>query len=44
MSHALHTMFEVMIALSTLAVLIWPRALANDFDSDADDSDQTHLL
>jgi hypothetical protein len=44
MSHALHGAFEVMIALSSLAVLIWPRILADEVDLDAKDSDESHIL
>jgi hypothetical protein len=44
MSHALHGAFEVMIALSSLAVLIWPHILADEVDLDAKDSDESHIL
>jgi hypothetical protein len=43
MSHALHTALEVMIALSSLAVLILPRLPAKDIDLDASDSDHTRI-
>jgi hypothetical protein len=43
MSHALHTALEVMIALSSLAMLILPGVLAKDVDLNADDSDQTRI-
>jgi hypothetical protein len=44
MSHALHAAFEVMVALSSLAVLIWPRILADEVDLDARDSDESRIL
>jgi hypothetical protein len=34
MSHALHTAVEVTIALSCLAILIWPGSVANDVDDE----------
>jgi hypothetical protein len=43
MSHALHPMLQVMVALLTLAVLIWPSVLANDIDLDGDNSGQNHI-
>ena len=43
MSHALHPMLQVMIALLTLAALIWPSILANGVDFDGEDSDQNHI-
>ena len=38
MSHALHPILQVMIALLTLAMLIWPSFVANRADLDGDDS------
>jgi hypothetical protein len=43
MSHTLHTVVEVMIALSSLALLIWPSALGKDIDLDSDDRNQRHI-
>jgi hypothetical protein len=46
MSHALHPALQILIALSSLALLIWPifvdeEDLANDFNSH--DFDRTHI-
>jgi hypothetical protein len=38
MSHALHPILQVMIALLTLAMLTWPSFVANGADFDGDDS------
>jgi hypothetical protein len=43
MSRVLHPVLQVMIALLTLAILIWPSILANGADLDGDDSDQNHI-
>jgi hypothetical protein len=43
MSHALHTALEVMVALSSLAILIWPGVVANDDGLDANDPDHTRI-
>jgi hypothetical protein len=43
MSHALHPMLQIMVALSTLVVLIWPSVLAKDIDPDGDNSDRNHI-
>jgi hypothetical protein len=43
MSHTLHTALQVMIALSSLALLIWPSILGKDVDLDADDRNQNHI-
>jgi hypothetical protein len=44
MSHTLHTALQVMIALSSLALLIWPSVFGKDADFDADDRNQNHIL
>jgi hypothetical protein len=43
MSHALHTAFEVVIALFSLAMLIGPGAIANDVDIEADDWNEIYI-
>jgi hypothetical protein len=43
MSHALHPVLQVLIALSFLAVLILPNVFAKDVDFDADDRNQNHI-
>jgi hypothetical protein len=43
MSHTLHTVLQVMIALSSLALLIWPRILGKDVDLDSDDRNHNHI-
>jgi hypothetical protein len=43
MFHSLHTGLELTIALSLLAVLIWPGAVANDDGIDANDPDHTRI-
>ena len=44
MSDALNTALQVMIALLSLVILIWPRVLATEVDLDANDSDQNHIF
>jgi hypothetical protein len=43
MSHALHPALEILIALSSLAVLIWPMLSIDEDDLDAKDFDRTHI-
>jgi hypothetical protein len=42
MSHALHTALQVLIALSILAISIWPTIYADD-DLKANDLDHTRI-
>ncbi len=42
MSHVSHTVFQVAIALLSLAILISPIVLANNVDLDRGDPDQPH--
>ena len=42
MSHALHPALQILIALSSLAILIWPTLLVDEEDLDANDFDRTH--
>jgi hypothetical protein len=44
MSDALNTALQVMIALLSLVILIWPRVLATEVDLDANNSDQNHIF
>jgi hypothetical protein len=44
MSHALHTALPVLVALLSLANLMWPRALANAADLKASDSNHDQIL
>jgi hypothetical protein len=44
MSHALDTALRVLVAFLSLAILIWPRALANGADLDANDSNHDQIL
>ena len=44
MPHALHTALQVLVALLSLVILIWPRALANGADLDANDSNHDQIL
>ncbi len=43
MSHALHPALQILIALSFLAILVWPNVFADEDDLDANDFDNTHL-
>ena len=43
MSHALHPALQILIALSSLAILIWPTLLVDEDDLDANDFDRTHF-
>ena len=43
MSHALHPALQILIALSSLALLIWPTVLVDDEGIDANDFDRTHI-
>ena len=43
MSHALHTAFEVTIALLVLAMLIGPGVVGNDVDLEAEDRNEFYL-
>ena len=40
MFHVLQPAFQIMIALTCLAMLIWPRVLANKNEDDASNHDQ----
>ena len=44
MSHALHTALQVLIALSSLGILIWPSIFADPVDLDPNDPKQTRIL
>ena len=43
MSHALHPALQILIALSSLAILIWPTVFVDEEDLDANDFDRTHI-
>jgi hypothetical protein len=43
MSHALHPALQILIALSSLAILIWPTIFVDEEDLDANDFDRTHF-
>jgi hypothetical protein len=43
MSHALHPALQIAIAVSSLAVLVWPTLLVDEDDLDANDFDHTHI-
>jgi hypothetical protein len=43
MSDALHPALQILIALTSLAVLIWPRLMVDEDDLDANDFDRTHI-
>jgi hypothetical protein len=43
MSHALHPALQILIALSSLAMLIWPTLLVDEEDLDANDFDRTRF-
>ena len=43
MSHALHPALQIVIALLSLAMLIWPTLLVDEEDLDANDFDRTHI-
>jgi hypothetical protein len=42
MSHALHPALQILIALLSLAILIWPALLIDEDDIDRNDFDRTH--
>jgi hypothetical protein len=42
-SHVLHTVFEVTIAVLLLAMLIGPGVVGNDVDLDADDRSEIYI-
>jgi hypothetical protein len=43
MSHALHPALQILIALSSLAILIWPTLVVDEDDLDANDFDRTRF-
>jgi hypothetical protein len=43
MSHALHPALQILIALSFLAILVWPSVFVDEEDLDANDFDHTHF-
>jgi hypothetical protein len=43
MSHALHPALQILIALSSLAILVWPTLLADEDELDANDFDRHHF-
>ena len=43
MSHALHPALQILIALSSLAILIWPTLLVDEEELDANDFDRTRF-
>jgi len=43
MSHALHSGLQIVVALTALALLIWPTLLVDEDDLDANHFDRTHL-
>jgi hypothetical protein len=43
MSHAMHPALQILIALSSLALLIWPRLFVDEEDLDANDFDRTYI-
>lgn len=43
MSHALHPALQILIALLSLAILIWPALLLDEDDVEANDFDRTHI-
>jgi hypothetical protein len=43
MSHALHPALQILIALSSLAILIWPTLGVDEEDLEANDLDRTHI-
>jgi hypothetical protein len=43
MSPALHPALQILIALSTLVLLIWPTLFVDEEDVDANDFDRTHF-
>jgi hypothetical protein len=43
MSHALHPALQILIALTSLAILIWPTLSVDEEDLDANDFDRTHI-
>ena len=43
MSHALHPVLQILIALSSLVLLIWPTLYVDEEDLDANDFDRTHI-
>jgi len=43
MSHALHPALQILIALSSLAILVWPTLSVDEEGLDANDFDRTHI-
>jgi hypothetical protein len=43
-SHSLHRAVEVMIALSCLAILIFPGSVANHVDEDGEDRNRRRIV
>ena len=43
MSHALHPVLQILIALSFLAILVWPKVFVDEEDLDTNDFDSTHI-
>jgi hypothetical protein len=43
MSHALHPALQILIALTSLAILLWPTLFVDEEDIDANDFDRTHI-
>jgi hypothetical protein len=43
MSHALHTVAQILIGLSSLAILVWPIVIADEDDLDANEFDRTYI-
>jgi hypothetical protein len=43
MSHALHPALQIIIALLSLAILIWPTLLIDEDDLEANGFDRTHF-
>ena len=43
MSHALHPALQILIALTSLGVLIWPTLMVDEDDLDANDFDRSHI-
>jgi len=43
MSHALHPALQIIVALLSLAILIWPTLQVDEDNLDANDFDRTHF-
>jgi hypothetical protein len=43
MSHAFHPALQILIALLSLAILIWPALLVDEDDVDPNDFDRPHI-